>query len=103
MTVLTNSPAWTALQKHYQELHSLHIRDLFAQDPRRFERFSLRFGDILFDYSKNRITEQTISLLITLAKQANLSQHIEAMFSGQKINTTENRAVLHVALRNRAN
>ncbi len=103
MTVLTNSPAWTALQKHYQELHSLHMRDLFAQDPRRFERFSLRFGDILFDYSKNRITEQTITLLINLAKQANLSQHIEAMFSGQKINTTENRAVLHVALRNRAN
>ena len=103
MSALTDSTAWTALQKHYDELHGVHMRDLFAQDPRRFERFSLRFGDILVDYSKNRITEQTISLLINLAKQANLSQHIEAMFTGQKINTTENRAVLHIALRNRAN
>jgi glucose-6-phosphate isomerase len=103
MSSLTNSPAWTALQQHYQEMHAVHMRDLFAQDPKRFERFSLRFGDILFDYSKNRINEKTMALLIDLAHQANLSQHIEGMFTGQKINTTENRAVLHVALRNRGN
>ncbi len=103
MSALTTSPAWTALQKHYQEIHDVHMRDLFAQDPRRFERFSQRFGDILFDYSKNRITDQTMSLLLALAQQANLSQKIEAMFTGQKINSTENRAVLHIALRNRSN
>ncbi len=103
MSTLINSPAWIALQQHYQEIRDTHMRDLFAQDPRRFERFSLRFGDILFDYSKNRVTDKTIVLLIDLAKQAKLSQQIEAMFTGQKINTSENRAVLHVALRNRSN
>jgi glucose-6-phosphate isomerase len=79
------------------------MRDLFARDPERFERFSLRLGDILFDYSKNRITEETMSLLLSLARQADLAERIEAMFSGEKINTTEGRAVLHVALRNRSN
>jgi glucose-6-phosphate isomerase len=79
------------------------MRDLFAQDPQRFERFSLQFGDLLFDYSKNRITERTMTLLCDLARQANLGAAIEAMFSGQKINVTENRAVLHTALRNRSN
>ncbi len=103
MSSLTNSPAWTALQQHYQEMRGVHMRDLFAQDPRRFERFLQRFADILFDYSKNRVTEKTMTLLLDLAHQANLRQHIEAMFTGQKINTTENRAVLHVALRNRSN
>lgn len=103
MSALTNSPAWTALLHHYQEMQGVHMRDLFVRDPQRFERFSLHFGDILFDYSKNRITEKTLALLLDLAKQANLSQHIEAMFNGQKINTTENRAVLHIALRNRSN
>ncbi|MCC7446540.1 MAG: glucose-6-phosphate isomerase [Anaerolineae bacterium] len=103
MSTLTQSPAWKALQQHYHDIRDVHTRDLFAQDPRRFERFSLHFGDILFDYSKNRITDQTLSLLIDLAKQANLSQQIEAMFTGQKINTSENRAVLHIALRNRSN
>jgi glucose-6-phosphate isomerase len=81
----------------------VHLRDLFASDPKRFEYFSLRFGDILFDYSKNRITAETISLLLDLARQAGLAEMIEAMFSGKKINVTENRAVLHIALRNRAN
>jgi len=103
MSTLTQSPAWQALQQHYQDIRAVHMRDLFAQDPRRFGRFSLHFGDILFDYSKNRITDKTMSLLIDLAKQANLSQQIEAMFTGQKINTSENRAVLHIALRNRSN
>ncbi len=79
------------------------MRDLFAQDPQRFERFSLRLGDLLFDYSKNRVTEATMRLLFDLARQANLSGWIEAMFTGQKINITEDRAVLHVALRNRSN
>ncbi|HNR47461.1 MAG TPA: glucose-6-phosphate isomerase, partial [Anaerolineaceae bacterium] len=77
--------------------------DWFAEDPQRFERFSRRVGAILFDFSKNRITEKTLTLLIDLAHQADLEQWIEAMFTGQKINTTENRAVLHVALRNRSN
>ncbi len=103
MTLLTNSPAWQALKKHQQELANVHMRDLFAHDPQRFERFSLRLGNILFDYSKNRITAATMSLLMDLARQANLAQKIEAMFRGEKINTTENRAVLHIALRNRAN
>jgi glucose-6-phosphate isomerase len=103
MTNLTHSPAWLALQSHYQEMANVHMRDLFARDPKRFERFSLRAGNILFDYSKNRITEETLSLLLTLAHHADLKRHIEAMFSGEKINTTENRAVLHVALRNRSN
>ena len=97
MAALTSSPAWKALTQHYQDMHSVHMRDLFAQDPQRFERFSLRFGDILFDYSKNRITDRTMSLLFNLARQANLGEKIEAMFTGQKINVTENRAVLHTA------
>ena len=79
------------------------MRDLFKADPQRFDRFSLNFGDILFDYSKNRITEKTISLLIQLAEEMKLSVKIEAMFRGARINVTENRAVLHVALRNRSN
>jgi glucose-6-phosphate isomerase len=103
MKDLTNSPAWLALQNHYQEMVNVHMRDLFARDPDRFQRFSLRLGDILFDYSKNRITEETIFLLVTLAHQAELKRHMEAMWNGEKINTTENRAVLHVALRNRSN
>ncbi|MFN8374641.1 MAG: glucose-6-phosphate isomerase [Anaerolineae bacterium] len=103
MSSWSTSPAWKALAQHYQEIHSVQMRELFAQDAQRFERFSLRFGDILFDYSKNRITEKTLSLLFDLARQANLSARIEAMLTGQKINVTENRAVLHTALRNRSN
>ncbi|RME98917.1 MAG: glucose-6-phosphate isomerase, partial [Chloroflexi bacterium] len=103
MSNLTRSESWTALVNHQQKMTNTHMRDLFAQDPARFEKFSLKFGDILFDYSKNLITEETVALLVELARQANLPQSIEAMFSGQKINTTEQRAVLHVALRNRSN
>ncbi len=103
MSALTESPAWIALQQHYQEMQNVHMRDLFAQNPQRFQQFSLRFGDILFDFSKNRINEMTLALLLDLARQANLDQQIEAIFTGQKINITENRAVLHVALRNRSN
>ena len=103
MPGLVDLPGWQALQKHQRETADAHMRDLFARDPQRFERLSLRLGDILFDYSKNRVTQDTMRLLFDLARQANLEQKIAAMFSGRKINTTENRAVLHVALRNRSN
>ncbi|MCA9935878.1 MAG: glucose-6-phosphate isomerase [Ardenticatenaceae bacterium] len=103
MTTLTQSPAWQALAAHYQEIKDIHMRDLFAQDPQRFATFSRKFDDILFDFSKNRITGETVELLLNLAEQAGLAEQIAAMFSGAKINTTEERAVLHVALRNRSN
>ena len=103
MQALENTPAWQGLVRHFSESANLHIKDLFAQEPGRFTRYSLRMDDILFDYSKNRITDQTLSLLLELAQQAGLKQSIAAMFSGQKINNTEERAVLHVALRNRSN
>ncbi|MGD8517916.1 MAG: glucose-6-phosphate isomerase [Anaerolineae bacterium] len=103
MTELTLSPAWQALNEHWQEMGGVHMRDLFARDPERFARFSLQLDEILLDYSKNRITERTMALLVDLARQAQLAQTIEAMFTGEKINITEGRAVLHVALRNRSN
>lgn len=103
MSHLEESPAWQALVQHQREVAGLHMRDLFDRDPQRFKRFSLQFGDILFDFSKNRLTDRTLPLLFDLARQAGLAQMIEAMFSGQKINITEGRAVLHVALRNRSN
>jgi glucose-6-phosphate isomerase len=103
MTELTTSAAWNALRRHQAALADVHMRDLFAADPDRFERFSLSFGDILFDYSKNRITSETMDLLLALAAEAELDDAIAAMFSGFRINTTENRAVLHIALRNREN
>jgi len=103
MTVLTRSVAWQALKEHYQTVTSVQMRDLFAQDPERFTTFSVRFEDMLLDYSKNRITSETLSLLLDLVRQAQLKDWIEKMFSGQPINHTENRAVLHIALRNRSN
>ena len=103
MQTLTSSPAWQALVRHQQEMTALHLRELFAQDPQRFERFSLQMEDILFDYSKNRIVPETMKLLFDLARQEQLGRQIEAMFDGEKINTTEGRAVLHTALRNRSN
>jgi glucose-6-phosphate isomerase len=102
MSQLTQLPAWQALAAHYQEIKDVPMRDLFARDPKRFERFSVKFGDLLLDYSKNRITDRTLALLFDLARQANLPAMIEAMFAGKKINVTEDRAVLHVALRNRS-
>lgn len=99
MSTLTNSSAWQALAAHRQEMENVHLRDLFAADTARFDRFSLELGDLLFDYSKNRITTRTMNLLVALAHQARLAEQIEAMFNGEKINTTEKRAVLHVALR----
>ncbi|HEV2764513.1 MAG TPA: hypothetical protein VGV38_16150, partial [Pyrinomonadaceae bacterium] len=103
MTLPTQLPAWRALAAHHEKTAPLHMRDLFAEDPGRFERFSLRLGDILLDYSKNRITEETVALLLELAEQSQLRTWIDRMFGGEKINVTENRAVLHVALRNRSN
>ena len=103
MKSLTQSPAWRALAAHFQEIKDVHMRDLFAQEPQRFAMFSRKFDDILFDFSKNRITGETFDLLLNLAEQAGLAGQIAAMFSGAKINTTEDRAVLHVALRNRSN
>ena len=103
MAQLEETPAWQALWEYQQETRDMHMRDLFAGDPQRFEKFSVQLGEILFDYSKNRITEETVSLLVGLAQQAGLGLRMMAMFSGEKINSTEKRAVLHVALRNRAN
>jgi glucose-6-phosphate isomerase len=103
MPSLTALPAWKKLSAHYKKVSKLHLRDLFAKDPKRFEKFSLQVGDILLDYSKNRITEETFNLLIELAKQTKVKANIEKMFRGEKINFTENRPALHIALRNRAN
>jgi glucose-6-phosphate isomerase len=95
--------AYGKLRAHFAELEPQHLRALFAADPQRFERFSLRFEDLLLDFSKNRITDETRTLLLQLADECELSDAIGKLFSGDKINATENRAVLHVALRNRAN
>ncbi len=103
MSALVKSPAWKALEAHYKKVEPMHMRDLFKQDPKRFDKFSLTFNDILLDYSKNRITEETRSLLLALAEEADIKGWAEKMFTGEKINLTENRAVLHVALRNRSN
>ena len=101
MSELTQSPAWQALQAHHGQVKDLHMRDLFARDGGRFDRFSLSFEDILLDYSKNRVTEETMGLLMDLARQAGLEHERERMYSGEKINFTEGRAVLHTALRER--
>ena len=96
---LRQRPAWNALKDHCAKVRGLHLRQLFAEDPKRSERFTLEDIGLYFDYSKNRITAETIRLLIELAEQSGLRQHIDAMFAGDKINVTEQRAVLHVALR----
>ncbi|HLH61230.1 MAG TPA: glucose-6-phosphate isomerase [Ktedonobacteraceae bacterium] len=99
VTPLTQRPAWKALEDHYARVKDLHLRRLFADDPQRGERFAAEGVGLYLDYSKNRITGETIQLLLQLAESSNLRQRIAAMFSGQKINITEQRAVLHVALR----
>ena len=96
-------PVCRLLQAHQENMASVHMRDLFVAEPERFERFSLQVGKILLDYSKNRITDETMRLLMQLAEEAEVPGWRERMFSGDKINHTENRAVLHVALRNRSN
>ncbi|MCL4639291.1 MULTISPECIES: glucose-6-phosphate isomerase [Olivibacter] len=99
----TETDAYNYLSNHYINIAPKHLRDLFAYDPDRFEKFSLLFEDILFDYSKNRIDEQTVALLVQLARECHLEEAIDAMFKGLPINKTENRAVLHTALRNISN
>ena len=91
--------AWKALESHYHAIGEIHLRDLFAQDPDRGQQFKTETLGIYFDYSKNRISAETLQLLVALADEVNLREHIHAMFSGERINITENRAVLHVALR----
>jgi len=100
---LINSSAWQALSKHHAETESLHMLDLFNEDPNRFVKCSTEHEGLLLDYSKNRITEETLPLLFKLAKQAGVEDWREKLFSGEKINTTEGRSVLHTALRNRSN
>ncbi len=100
---MTLIPTWESLTRLREEMDAHHLRDLFAADPTRFDRYSLQLEELTFDYSKNRIDDNTMGFLLTLAKQAGLSDAIEAMFSGARINVTEGRAVLHTALRNRSN
>jgi glucose-6-phosphate isomerase len=94
--------SWGKLAEHYQRLSAIHMKDLFAQDPERADRFSIHFQNIFLDYSKNIITDQTMDLLMELAEETGLGEAINSMFDGEKINETEGRAVLHVALRNRS-
>lgn len=99
----TQSPvktkSWKKLAAHAATMKNVHMRDLFASDEQRFEKYTLRHGDILFDYSKNRITDKTLELLFDLAKESKVADGIKAMFSGEIINKTEHRSVLHTALR----
>jgi glucose-6-phosphate isomerase len=103
MSRLTESPAWVALQRHHEQVGGVHLRELFAQDAKRFEKFSMRAGELFVDYSKNRASVETMRLLVALAEQAQVAQWRDCMFDGERINGTENRPVLHVALRNRSN
>jgi glucose-6-phosphate isomerase len=96
---LTARPSWKALESHYQKVRQSHLRQLFADDPKRGQRLTLEAVGLYLDYSKNRVTDETLKLLVQLAEEAGLRARIDAMFRGEKINITENRAVLHVALR----
>ncbi|MDH5392586.1 MAG: glucose-6-phosphate isomerase [Gammaproteobacteria bacterium] len=102
MSKLTKLTSWSALEKHFDDIKALHMRDMFEKDSGRFDKFSIQLNDILYDYSKNRIDDQTIRLLLDLAEEAGLTVQIEKMFSGEAINHTEQRAVLHTALRDRS-
>lgn len=103
MTNPTNFPIWQELADHQKEVFPLHMRDMFNQEPERFKKYSIQLDDLLLDYSKNRITDKTLELLFKLARQMNLEDMRERMFTGEKINFSEHRAVLHTALRNRSN
>ena len=100
---LKSYPEWKALKAHFEQFKDVHMRTMFAEDPERGSRFTLEAGDIFVDYSKNRVNAETMRLLLALANAVDLRQAIDDMFAGRKINETENRAVLHVALRNRSN
>src|SRR5260221_10593187 len=96
---VTTRPGWKALESHHQKLRELHLRQLFADDPKRGERLTTEAVGLYLDYSKNRVTDETLKLLVQLAEECGLRARIDAMFRGEKINITENRAVLHIALR----
>ncbi len=96
---LSRRPPWAALEAHYRKVKSLHLRQLFADDPDRGERMTAEAAGVYLDYSKNRVNDETLKLLVQLAEESGLRGRIDAMFSGEKINVTEKRAVLHVALR----
>ena len=99
MKALPRRNAWKALKAHHKEFRERHLRDLFAEDPERGERLTVDAVGLFLDYSKNRVTDETLQLLLQLAEESGLRERIDAMFGGEKINLTENRAVLHVALR----
>ena len=103
MPKTSKTKAWKALQSHQIAIAEMHMRELFAADPNRFEKFSIIFNDILFDYSKHRITDETLQLLLNLAQEMDVKGWADKMFNGEAINFTENRSVLHIALRNRSN
>ena len=92
-------PAWAALRAHHATIRDVHLRALFADDPKRGERLTAEAAGLYLDYSKNRLTDETLRLLLALAEESNVRGRIDAMFRGERINTTENRPVLHVALR----
>ena len=99
----TRTHIWSKLEEHHRKIKDVKMKDLFVSDPERFNKCHIQFKEILVDYSKNRITAETLTLLLKLAEEAGVRTAIKNMFSGEKINETENRAVLHVALRNRKN
>ena len=103
MSELTQSNTWLALKKHYDEIKHIHMRDMFENDENRFDKHSLELNDILYDYSKNRINDETVKLLQQLANDVKLPLWIEKMFNGELVNHTEHRAVLHTALRDKGN
>ncbi len=96
---LTQRNAWKALEAHFEKIRDVHLRTLFDEDPQRGRRLSAEAGGLYLDYSKHRVTDETLKLLVQLAEESGLRERIDAMFRGEKINITENRAVLHVALR----
>ena len=100
---VNKSRIWKKLERHYKSFRKTEMRDMFKKDPQRAEKFSISLDNLTFDYSKNRINERTMKYLLTLAKERKVAEKIQQMFSGEKINKTENRSVLHIALRNRAN
>src|ERR1700733_1825089 len=102
-TDFTTTQAYKYLADHYIDIAQKNLKELFDTDAERFAKFSLKFEDILLDYSKNRIDDETIALLMQLARECSVNKAVEAMFSGEKINATEGRPVLHIALRNRSN
>ena len=103
MAEITKTSEWLSLEEHFKKIKNIHMKDLFENDIQRFENNHILFDDFLFDYSKNRITEETKKLLISLAKSADIENWRKRLFSGEKINFTENRSALHIALRNRSN